>query len=119
MACPLFLPSSPLSDFEDACDGECAAQRGAVIPADTLRRRCNTGYARDVCEHAAKSESDALRFLIKSHRNGVVQVAWSSERDHHPVAVGTLEITSTGGVDDPLERQARVCVASYLSQVRR
>lgn len=118
MACPLFLPASPLSGFDDACDGECAAQPGARIPIDTLRYRCNAGYARDACEHAAGAEPDAFRFLIQSNRDGVVRVAWSSERDHHPVAVGTLLVTATAAPAGPLECQARACVAAYLRQSR-
>lgn len=119
MACPLFLPSSPLSDFDDIYSGECAAQPGAPISTDTLRQRCNPGYARTSCEHAAKSQSDAFRFLIKSHHAGSVEVAWSSERDHHPVAVGSSVVTSLALVDDPLERQARACAAAYLGQKSR
>ena len=119
MACPLFLPSSPLADFDDIYAGKCAAQPNALIPAATLRTHCNCGYARDFCEHAAKSKADAFRFLIKSNRAGAVEVAWSSERNHHPVAVGSLLVTSLAPVDDPLERQARACAAAYLGQNRR
>jgi hypothetical protein len=46
----------------------------------------------------------------------VVAVAWSSERDHHPVAVGTLLITQTSEGEDPLARQARSFAAAYLLQ---
>jgi len=125
MACPLFLPSSPLTGFNpeaaplgDFYGGECAAEAGA-IPDDVLRRCCNTGYARGACARAAQSDADAFRFLIKANRGGVVDVAWSSERNHHPVAVGTLAVnpapdtTETG----PLERQARTCAAAYLRQI--
>ncbi|MGA2712498.1 MAG: hypothetical protein ABSG41_05270 [Bryobacteraceae bacterium] len=116
MPCPLFLPASPLAGFTDFHGGECAAQPGALIPLDTLRRCCNTGYARATCEHAAQSDADAFRFLIKSNRDGVVGVAWSIERDHHPVAVGTFLVTSPFGVEGPLERQARACAAAYFRQ---
>ncbi|HTA45827.1 MAG TPA: hypothetical protein VK789_25450 [Bryobacteraceae bacterium] len=118
MACPLFLPSSPLADFEDLYTGACAAQPGSLIPSDTLRHCCNAGYARGSCEHAAKSEADAYRFLIKSNLGGGVEVAWSSERDHHPVAVGKLLVIGSAAVDDPLQRQARACAAAYLQQKR-
>jgi hypothetical protein len=116
MACPLFLPASPLAGFTDLQGGECATQPGALIPLDTLRRCCNTGYARATCEHAAQSDADAFRFLIKSNCDGVVGVAWSIERDHHPVAVGTLLVTGTAAVEGPLERQARACAAAYFRQ---
>jgi hypothetical protein len=121
MACPLFLPSSPLagfaaeaSPFSDFYGGGCKAQPAALIPVDTLRRCCNAGYARTACDHAAQSDADAFRFLIKSHRDGVVGVAWSIERDHHPVAVGTLLVSGQGDSADPLERQARACAATYF-----
>ena len=118
MACPLFLPCSPLSDFEDLYTGECAAQPGALIPSDILRHRCNAGYARGSCEHAATSDADAFRFLIKSNRAGAVEVAWSSERDHHPVAVGSLLVIGSATVDDPLQRQACAYASAYLQQKR-
>ncbi len=118
MACPLFLPISPLANFDDIYTGECAAQAGVSIPIDTLRRCCNAGYARKVCAHAAQVEADAFHFLIRANRDGVVTVAWSSERDHHPLGVGTFVITGDAQagcaqVNDPLERQARACAAAY------
>jgi hypothetical protein len=116
MPCPLFLPASPLTGFTDLHGGECASQPGALIPVDTLRRCCNAGYARATCVHAAQSDADAFRFLIKSNCDGVVGVAWSIERDHHPVAVGTLVITNTVGTEGPLERQARAYVQAYFRQ---
>jgi hypothetical protein len=117
MACPLFLPSSPLTPLSDLYGGECAAE-AVVLTFDTLLC-CNAGYARDSCRRAAQSDADAFRFLIKANRDGVVDVAWSSERDHHPVAVGTLAVdcrtdTMPAG---PLERQARACAAAYFRQV--
>ena len=125
MSCPLFLPASPLAGFAsepsslgDLYGGECAAQPGALIPVDTLRRSCNAGYGRTVCEHAAQSDADAFRFLIKSHVDGVVQVAWSSERSHHPVAVGTLPVSGSSDSADPLERQALAFAAAYFRQNR-
>jgi len=122
MACPLFLPVSPLTGFAPEAlplgnlfGGECAAQAGTLIPTDTLRLCCNTGYARGCCEHAAGQHADANRFLIKSYGDGAVEIAWSTERDHHPVAVGTLRLTDASSApESPLERQARACVTAYL-----
>jgi hypothetical protein len=116
MPCPLFLPASPLAGFTDLHGGECAAQPDTLIPVDTLRGCCNAGYARAICGHAAQSDADAFQFLIKSNRDGVVGVAWSIERNHHPVAVGTLIITDTIGTEGPLERQARAYAAAYFRQ---
>lgn len=116
MPCPLFLPAAPLAGFTDLHGGECAAQPDTLIPVDTLRSCCNAGYARAKCGHAAQSDADAFQFLIKSNSNGVVGVAWSSERNHHPVAVGTLFVTGSAAAEGPLERQARACVQTYLRQ---
>jgi hypothetical protein len=119
MACPLFVPASPLTPLSDLYGGECAAGVGALIPIDTLRQCCNAGYARDSCQRAAQSDADAFRFLIKANRDGIVDVAWSSERNHHPVAVGTLVVDCKAGAapTEPLERQARVHAAAYLRQI--
>jgi len=119
MACPLFLPVSRLTDFEDLYGGECAGEAGALIPADVLCQCCNTGYARDSCRRAAQSDADAFRFLVKANRDGVIDVAWSSERNHHPVAVGTLAVDCNRDTTatTPLERQARACAAAYLRQI--
>jgi hypothetical protein len=123
MACPLFLPVSPLTGFAseaaplgDFYGGECSADPGSLVPIDILRHCCNTGYARGTCVRAGQADADATRFLIKADRDGVVEVAWASERDHHPVAVGILQITAADAGDEPLERQARACVAVYLRQ---
>jgi hypothetical protein len=105
----------PALDDPDA--GHCAGDLAAIIPADTLRRCCTTGYARGVCERAAGSDADAMRFLVKSHRGGAVEVAWSIERNHHPVAVGSIEVTETMTTEQPLERQARACADAYLRQI--
>jgi hypothetical protein len=127
MACPFFLPASPLTGFSDSYNGECASAEGSPkdaspkdaspIPPDLLRPCCNYGYARKVCAHAATSDSDAFRFFIKSHRDGVIDVAWSSERDHHPVAVGTLPVKAHTAAITPLERQAHTFAAAYLRQI--
>ena len=119
MACPLFLPSEPLSSFEDACGGECAAQPGIALPVDQLRHCCNAGYAREACAYAAQVEADAFRFMIKSDQDGVVAVAWSSERNHHPLAVGTLLLRADTEIQSPLELQARAYASAYARQVER
>jgi hypothetical protein len=119
MACPLFLPASALTPLSELYGGECAAEAGALVPVDVLRQCCNTGYARGSCERAAQSDADAFRFLIKANRGGVVDVAWTSERDHHPVAVGTLAVDwrASSTEERPLERQARVYATAYFAQI--
>jgi hypothetical protein len=136
MSCPLFLPATPLGDFAghsmplgDVYGGTCAALPGAAIEDDKIRRFCNMGYARDSCEQARNSAADAARFLVTADRGAAVEVAWSLERDHHPVGVGTVEIrvdcegAARGrmelAIELPLEIQARACAASYLRRVGR
>jgi len=114
MACPFFLPASPVAAFSDLYDGECAAEPCCqVTDGDTLRC-CNHGYARNTCDRAAQAEADAFRFMIKADRDGIINVAWSSERNHHPVAVGTLAIDLDAEIArQPLEMQARAYAQAY------
>ncbi|HEX4274598.1 MAG TPA: hypothetical protein VHZ74_04555 [Bryobacteraceae bacterium] len=118
MACPLFLPDSRPAPLSDLYGGRCSADPQASIGADLLHA-CNNGYARAACERATKSDSDAFRFLIQGNHGGVIDVAWSSERNHHPVAVGNLHMSGTEAPPEaagPLEQQARVYVAAYFRQ---
>ena len=102
----------------DLYGGQCAAAPDALVPVETLRRCCNKGYARGTCERAASAEADAARFLVKANRGGTIEVAWAIERNHHPVAVGTIEVNSAATPDQsPLERQARACATAYLRQI--
>jgi hypothetical protein len=119
MACPYFLPDEPVGGFSDIYMGNCAAQGGAPAQEDLLERCCNNGYARARCNRAAQSESDAFRFLVKAHVNGRVEVAWSSERDHHPVAVGSLWVDEANAPEEPLERQAWICASNFLKHIGR
>ena len=126
MPCPFFLPGTRLGDFPcgvmplgDCYSGECAAKSGVPIPVETLRSCCNRGYARGTCERAAQSEADAARFTIKADRDGFVEVAWSLERNHHPVAVGSMKFPRPENASDPMERQARAYLAAYLRKTGR
>lgn len=122
MPCPLFLPGSllPLSGIYS---GACAADPLAEIAIDKLTRCCNPGYARSCCPHAAGIEADSNRFLIRACDGGSVEIAWATESNHHPLAVGTLKIPRTMlsvgpalAATEPLEHQARSCAAAYLHQ---
>lgn len=120
MACPYFLPVTPLAGSAAASplgavfSGSCAAAPETEPSEVLLRTGCNQGYARAFCPHAAASQVDAARFRIKSHHAGVIEVAWSHERDHHPVAVGVLRLREDQVDPAPLEAQARACIAVYL-----
>ena len=97
--------------------GECSADPGAMVPIDTLRQCCNPGYARLHCVRAAAVEPDAAQFLVKSDRDGLIEVAWSLEKNHHPVAVGTLHLGLLPmPTHEPLNHQARAFAANYARQ---
>jgi hypothetical protein len=115
MACPFFLPDSPVN-FSDLYTGRCAKDADRTVPAD-LMESCNRGYARETCALAALSDSDVYRFLVKSHKSGVVQVAWCSERNHHPVAVGELVFIDKQSSQSPLEQQAKIVAVEYLRHI--
>jgi hypothetical protein len=129
MACPLFIPSSPLGDLVaasaplgDVYAGRCAASPGADVEPDTLRRCCNPGYARRRCDRAAQAESDAVRVMVRADDGRQVQVAWAIERDHHPVAVGVETVDIIAGETTPaggltvLMAQVRACAEAYARQ---
>jgi hypothetical protein len=129
MACPLFIPTLPLGELVavaaplgDLYRGHCSADPVAEIEPETLRRYCNFGYARGFCPQASGSEADAVRLLVKGERGSLVEIAWAVERDHHPVAVGVMEV-ETGcagvGAGDALALQAFACASAYVRQVHR
>ena len=126
MACPLFIPTAALSDMVAVAaplgnlhSGHCAADPAAAIEPETLRRYCNFGYARGYCERAARSDSDAVRLMVRSECGNVVEIAWAVERNHHPVAVGNMEIEPGLPAEpaaDVLTRQAHACAAAYARE---
>ncbi len=59
---------------------------------------------------------DAVRFMVKSERGSVVEIAWATERNHHPVAVGILEIDGKPVSGEILALQAFACASAYLRQ---
>ena len=127
MSCPLFIPTSPLGELVSGAaplgelyDGRCAADPAALIEPETLRRYCNFGYARGHCGRAAKSGADAVRLLVKAERGSIVEIAWAVERNHHPVAVGNMEIEvgqPPAPTDETLSSQAYACATAYVRQV--
>ena len=113
MPCPLFLPDESLGEFYS---GHCWLAPQEIIGAEKLRRCCNRGYARAICGHAATAEADASQYLIHSDRDGVIEVAWSLERNHHPLAVGIITVAPGQTGTTPRERQALALVAAYTAQ---
>jgi hypothetical protein len=111
MPCPLFLPAASLGDYYA---GVCSAAASDPIAPDTLRKCCNVGYARRTCERAANTEADAIEFVVRADRGGEVELGWSMERNHHPLAVGVMILPPSPAT--PLEFQARAFGAAYLQQ---
>ncbi len=126
MACPLFIPSAPIGDLVsiapplgDLFDGQCAADPSASIDRELLRRHCNFGYARGCCERAARSEADAVRLMVHGQRGSVVEIAWSIERNHHPVAVGSFDVETNGEPSgEVLAHQAHACAMAYIRKTQ-
>jgi len=122
MACPLFIPNAPLGELVpvamplgDLYGGQCAGEPVEAIEPGVLRMYCNFGYARGCCARAAQSDADAMRFMVRAASGSTVQVAWAVERNHHPVAVGLMEIeTGLAPGEDLLARQAHACARSYV-----
>jgi hypothetical protein len=120
----LFLPTTPLAaavpaaaPLGDLHNGVCAAAPGAAIDNTILQRCCNNGYGRSECPRAAASEADAARFLIRSHHEDTIEIAWAQERDHHPFGVGVLQFSPEMAESaEPLQRQAAAFAMCYLRQ---
>jgi hypothetical protein len=61
------------------------------------------------------AEADSVRFLVKSDDGTSLEIAWAAERNHHPLAVGTLRIPyDPDPPADDLERQAHEYARNYL-----
>jgi hypothetical protein len=122
------MPSSPLGELVsittplgDLYNGHCAVDPSIVIASEMLRLQCNFGHARGLCERAKTSDADADRFLVKADSGSVVEIAWAVERNHHPIATGTIEIAVDAAgpaATEPLHWQAYACARSYLRRTR-
>lgn len=103
--------ASPLGDlFAGVCQGD----PDYAIPRETLRTCCNYGYARGRCVLAAAAETDSSCFILSRITDTAVTVRWSLERDHHPVAVGELEVPGQPQTPaNALEAQAQAYASVY------
>jgi hypothetical protein len=64
---------------------------GQAPPEARQRELCNRGYARGECPcFPPDAPADAVRFSVVSEEPGHVRLLWVHERDHAPVAHGTL-----------------------------
>jgi hypothetical protein len=138
MPCPYFVPLQSLGSRRDRAywpllapwSGECAAESGfagsavPVTDADAVRW-CNFGYAAGCPRLPAGRPADKISFGIARERDGILQLTWVLERDHLPVAVGSLHYEREQGEwrsrhEDPiLQRQAECYIAAAFGEVER
>ena len=113
--CPLFLPATA-APLTGVFSGECSANPGGALSDDMIRECCNRGYARSACTCAATVDGDSICFLVKSDHDGIVDVAWALERDHHPLSVGAVSVNGAPASGEILERQAFAIARHYRNQ---
>ena len=132
MACPFFFPVEryvdprflvhPRLPLGTAFLGECRCGESRVIltPA-TLKRECNVGYGRGVCESfPANAPADAHRFHVAGIDTDTVRVQCIRELGCWPVDSKVWTYLRSEGrfvetLDDAvLQRQAQVYVVSVV-----
>lgn len=113
MACVCFEPDRPLDwnawpgrfrpPLGRPYGGLCRSDpREAYQPdSELLIAACNLGYARGKCRRVPGEAADAARFSLVGP--GVVR--WALERDHLPVAHGTVSRGACAGRGKLLDRQ--------------
>jgi hypothetical protein len=133
MACPYFHAVKTCSQTDhsrsamlplgDAWQGVCRAipDQPWEPPETTLLTLCNLGYARGCCARFPGDDGpDAVRFTIAGDDATGVHLYYVLERNHHPLAHGTLEFSAAGAIlDEPAaneiaRRLAGAYVESYL-----
>lgn len=107
--------------------GTCCASAGqapadATTPVDDkfIRDFCNLGYA-TACPHLPHSRDwDAVRFSVASSSADQVTLLYICEREHAPMAHGTLTYDLAGEVwrDSPSDPRVRRLANSYLQAYR-
>ncbi len=79
---------------------------------------CNLGYARGRCARFPENGgADAVRFSLAGDRAGVLSLRFAVERDHLPLAHGTLVFSGGRVTPEPaplLRSQAEAYLESYL-----
>lgn len=137
MACPYFLPEGKLETGQwthtprwplgNACAGVCHSQPGEIHqpPDEQQQLLCNSGYARGLCDRfPSDATADAVRFSVVTDERKRLRVAYIFEREHAPVAFGTLEYTVAEHAFKELPdtallgRQAEAFIESYLKMSR-
>ncbi len=134
MSCPYFYPVQPRAEDADSraamlplgnfWQGLCRAVPGESCAPhqDVVRPLCHLGYARGQCPRfpANDAGADAVRFTVRADDGALLHLYYVLERDHHPLAHGSLEYSRRGAAfaQTPLDpivcRQAEAYVSSYL-----
>ena len=122
VACTCFHPTVPLpwkawpGKFRPPLgrpyDGTCHSDSGRphIPDRDVLLVGCNLGYARGVCMRVPDESPDAVRFSFQAPRS----IRWVVEREHRPVAHGTVRLGASAGRGPLFDRQ----VAAFSQQCR-
>jgi len=102
----------------DPWQGECrAATEPAVPDDDTVRTRCNSGYARGACPRFVEGRGDAVRFHAQANSPGSFRILYSYERDCWPAGHGDIDYDAreerADCADEILRRQAEAFAAGY------
>jgi hypothetical protein len=102
--------------------GHCTAPgHEGEIPSDgQLRDHCNLGYARDCSWCPPDRIWDSTRFGVSKESEQRIILCYVCEKDHHPVAQGTLEYDfglagwNSKHPDQRLQRMAECYMEAYL-----
>ena len=132
MACPFFVPTSPLDDggwlhpsrlpLGGGWSGHCSApgHEGAAPATEELRQFCNLGYAAG-CSRLPKERSfDAVRFSIMRDRDGLLDFCFVCESGHLPAEHGILTYDLSLGrwitahSDSRIQKLVECYLQSYL-----
>ena len=108
MACPFFMPDSPLDadwpfpqrlPLGAGWAGVCTApgHEGVRPSHEELKNGCNLGYARTCDRLPAERHADAVRFVLGAERAGVVRVLFVCERAYLPASYGELLYVKASG----------------------
>ena len=136
MACPWFLPRTPIRERRGAVaqraplgelwTGMCRApgQEPAAI-GETLCNPCNTGYAGRACSRFPQDgPADAVRFHVTSDKADELLLQYVFERQWWPAGHGVLQYSVTRGevspaaADEILRAQAEAFAKSWIFKTR-
>ena len=136
MACPFFAPSRRLENtvwlipprypLGDLFSGTCHASASDLTEGhhdDHQEESCNFGYALGRCDRFPGGDAaDAVRFSVTEDLPTRLSVVYVIEKDHAPVAHGTLEYSIADArfvgpvLSHVLVQQAHAFLESYLSR---